>query len=76
MWNVCAHSWAAEEVLRAAAAAGRPEFWLHTGYKTGGEKQDETAARKVNKKATDVSGLGDHFVELMGIEPTASRVRF
>jgi len=67
---------AAEEVLRAAAAAGRPEFWLHSGYKKGGEKQDETAARKVTEKATDVSVLGDHLVELMGIEPTASRVRF
>ena len=33
-------------------------------------------AQKVAKKATDSSGLDDQIVELMGIEPTASRVRY
>jgi hypothetical protein len=42
---------AAEEVLRAAAAAGKPELWRHTGDKTGGEKRDKTATRKVAKKS-------------------------
>jgi hypothetical protein len=67
---------AAEEVLRAAAVAGDPELWRYPGGKSPGEKRDKTATRKVTEKATDVSGLGDHLVELMGIEHTASRVRF
>jgi integrase len=67
---------AAEEVLRAAAVAGDPELWRYSGGKSPGEKRDKTATRKVTQRTTDFSGLGDQIVELMGIEPTASRVRF
>ncbi len=67
---------AAEEVLQAAAAAGKPELWRHTGYKTGNAKRQIAARNQGIKKAPDSRGFDDRNVELMGIEPTASRVRF
>jgi len=67
---------AAEEVLQAAAAAGKPELWRHTGYKTGNAKRRVSARNQGNKKAPDSRGFRERNVELMGIEPTASRVRF
>jgi integrase len=67
---------AAEEVLQAAAAAGKPEFWLHTGCKNGNAKQRILGRKKSNKKAPDSRGFRERNVELIGIEPTASRVRF
>jgi hypothetical protein len=66
---------AAEEVLQAAAGAGKPEFWLHSGYKNPNAKQRNPAPNLGNKKARVSRGLDDSFVELIGIEPTASRVR-
>jgi len=67
---------AAEEVLQAAANAGKPEFRLHTGYKNANAKQRNLVRNPDNKKAPVSRGLNDSDVELMGIEPTASRVRF
>jgi hypothetical protein len=67
---------AAEEVLQAAAVAGKHELWRHTGYKNRSAKRQIASRNQGNKKATDSSGFNGFFVELMGIEPTASRVRF
>ena len=40
VWNVCAHSWAKYmRPQKAAAGAGRPEFWRHSGYKNGNAKR-------------------------------------
>jgi integrase len=67
---------AAEEVLQAAAAAGKPELWRHTGYKNANAKRRISARNRGNKKAPDSRGFRERIVELIGIEPTASRVRF
>ena len=53
-----------------------PEFWLHTGYKNGNTKRRIPARNQGKKKAPDSRGLKGRSVELIGIEPTASRVRF
>jgi hypothetical protein len=67
---------AAEEVLQAAATAGRPEFWRHSGDKISRPNRRIAARNLGSKKAPENRGFDDFFVELMGIEPTASRVRF
>ena len=67
---------AAEEVLQAAAGAGKPELWRHTGYKNSSARRQIAPRNQGNKKAPDSRGLKGDFVELMGIEPTASRVRW
>jgi hypothetical protein len=67
---------AAEEVLQAAANSGRPEFWRHTGDKNGNAKRRISARKQGIKRALVSKGFDAFSVELMGIEPTASRVRF
>ena len=62
--------------MQAAAGAGNPEFWLHIGYNNRNTKRRISPRNQSNKKAPDSRGLKGRSVELMGIEPTASRVRF
>jgi hypothetical protein len=68
---------AAEDVLQAAAAAGRKEMWQHSGRAKATQKP---RFRKPLSAAPQTTENKDEFppvpVELIGIEPTASRVRW
>ena len=49
---------AAEEALQAAAAAGGPELWLHTGYAKGGAKRHSSKSPQKEKPRTAGNGSG------------------
>jgi hypothetical protein len=59
--------------LQAAAGTKRPEFWLHSGYKKRQPEAPVADAKSGQPRALDNKGLKGLFVELIGIEPTASR---
>ncbi len=68
---------AAEEVLAAAAAAKKPEFWRHSGDTEPGKNPEQRRLLGAVAKSGETAELSDVVpVELIGIEPTASRVRF
>jgi hypothetical protein len=60
---------AAEEVLQAAAVAGKPEFWLHTGYMKGTAKRHSTKSPKKEKPRTAGNDSGFQAVRGRGLEP-------
>jgi integrase len=60
---------AAEEVLQAAAAAGNPELWLHTGYTKGSAKRHSSKSPPKEKPRTIGNDSGFRSVRGGGIEP-------
>ena len=68
---------AAEDVLAAVADSRSREFWLHTGYAKPDEGSGNAKPDKRVEESRENAAVSDPVpVELMGIEPTASRVRF
>jgi hypothetical protein len=60
---------AAEEVLQAAAAAGKPELRLHTGYTKGSAKRHSAKSPQKEKPRTIGNDSGFRGVRGGGIEP-------
>jgi integrase len=60
---------AAEDVLQAAAAAGQPEFWLHSGCGTTAAKKHPAALARKQKPRTSRKDSGFLSVRGGGLEP-------
>ena len=60
---------AAEDVLQAAAAAGQPEFWLHSGCGTTAAKRHPAALARKQKPRTSRKDSGFLSVRGGGLEP-------
>ncbi len=65
------------DIKGTARTTPKGEFWRHTGDMKAGENPEETPPNSRDVQRSENSDLFDLVsVELMGIEPTASRVRF
>ena len=60
---------AAEDVLQAASAAGKPEFWLHSGCGDGAAKRRPAALAEKQKPRTSRKDSGFFSVRGGGLEP-------